>query len=64
MDVDVDCLKINDLYLFVKNMPNLNELQTNLKARPNDIEIYITDTFVIRDETYKIIILSDDEEAK
>ncbi|RUT31607.1 hypothetical protein EJP77_09430 [Paenibacillus zeisoli] len=64
MDVDVDCLKINDLYLFVTNLPDVNELQTNLKARFNDIEISITDTFEITDETYKIIILKDEEKVK
>ncbi|WP_312131031.1 hypothetical protein [Lysinibacillus capsici] len=59
MDIDIECLKINDLYLFVKEIPDLNELKTNLEAKFDDIDISVGKKLIIKDKTYRIIVLED-----
>lgn len=60
MDIDMECLKINDLYLFVNEIPDLNELKTSIEAKFDDIDIAVGNQLIIKDKTYRIIILEDE----
>ncbi|REK77662.1 hypothetical protein [Paenibacillus paeoniae] len=62
MDIDMECLKINDLYVYVNEIPDLDELKTNIEDRFNDVEIniVINKKLIVKDETYRIIVLKDE----
>lgn len=60
MDIDIECLKINDLYLFVNELPDMNELKTNIEAKFDDIDIAVGNKLIVKDKTYRIIVLEDE----
>ncbi|MFF0829900.1 hypothetical protein ACFYU8_23770 [Brevibacillus sp. NPDC003359] len=60
MDIDIECLKINDLYLFVNEIPDLNELKTNIEAKFDDVNITVGNKLIVKDKTYRIFVLEDE----
>ncbi|NMP11406.1 hypothetical protein [Paenibacillus polymyxa] len=60
MDIDIESLKINDLYLFVNEIPDLNELKTIIGTKFDDIDIAVGNKLIVKDKTYRIIILEDE----
>lgn len=62
MDIDIESLRINDLYLYVNEVPDLNELKNNIASKFTDVDISVpvSNKLIIQDETYKIIVLKDD----
>ncbi len=60
MDIDMECLKINDLYLFVNEIPDLNELKTIIEAKFDDIHISVGNRLILKEKTYRIIVLEDE----
>lgn len=57
MDIDIECLKINDLYIFVNEVPDLNELKTIIEEKFDDINITVGNELIVKDKTYRIIVL-------
>lgn len=60
MDIDIEFLKINDLYLFVNEIPDLNELKINIEQKFDDIDISVDNKLIIKDKTYRIIVLENE----
>ncbi|MDR0266774.1 hypothetical protein [Paenibacillus sp.] len=60
MDIDIECLKINDFYLFVNELPDLNEMKTNIELKFDNIDIFVGNKLIVKDKSYKIIVLEDE----
>ncbi|MGO4786537.1 hypothetical protein AB4124_03705 [Paenibacillus sp. 2KB_20] len=63
MDIDIECLKINDLYIFVNEVPDLNELKTIIEEKFDDINITVGNELIVKDKTYRIIVLEENKKT-
>lgn len=59
IDIDMECLKINDLYLYDNEIPNMDEMKATIEQYYDDIKITIGDRFIISDESYRVIVVKE-----
>ncbi|MNJ64375.1 hypothetical protein D3C77_603210 [compost metagenome] len=59
MDIDMECLKINDLYLYVNEIPNMDEMKGIIGQYYDDIEITVGERLIIKDESYRVIVVKE-----
>ncbi|USK34062.1 hypothetical protein LIT25_00970 [Bacillus sp. F19] len=56
MRLDEQGVKINELYLFVRELPDMNNVRTFLKGNYDDVNISMIDNLVVLDMDCKIVL--------